>query len=239
MIDGITIGNLDGAASTPPPTSVVPENQILGKDDFLTLLVTQLRTQDPLSPMDGQEMAVQLAQFSSVEQLISLNENMELQSEKTDSMVGMLNSTLGASLMGKEVLARGDVFEVPGDGLVNFELEGPGTASLALVDANGREVATQPLGPLSGGRHEIDATALTQNLPQGTYRLQVFATDATGLNNVPAHPLVRFVVDSLRFDESGLLLTGGGVETRLGDVVEVGGAPIAPGTGSTTSPPGG
>jgi flagellar basal-body rod modification protein FlgD len=46
----------------------------MGKDAFLKLLVAQLKNQDPLSPQDGKEMAAQLAQFSSVEQLQSMNE---------------------------------------------------------------------------------------------------------------------------------------------------------------------
>ena len=45
----------------------------LGKDEFLKLLVAQLTNQDPMNPADGQQMAAQLAQFSSVEQLQSAN----------------------------------------------------------------------------------------------------------------------------------------------------------------------
>jgi flagellar basal-body rod modification protein FlgD len=49
----------------------------LGKDEFLKLLVAQMKNQDPLNPMDGQQMAAQLAQFSSVEQLVTANESLE------------------------------------------------------------------------------------------------------------------------------------------------------------------
>lgn len=49
----------------------------LGKDEFLKLLVAQMKNQDPLNPMDGQQMAAQLAQFSSVEQLVTANETLE------------------------------------------------------------------------------------------------------------------------------------------------------------------
>ncbi len=47
----------------------------LGKDEFLTLLVTQMQNQDPLNPMDNTEMIAQLAQFSSLEQMQNLNES--------------------------------------------------------------------------------------------------------------------------------------------------------------------
>ena len=45
----------------------------MGKDEFVKLLVTQMKNQDPLNPMDGKDLAAQLAQFSSVEQLINAN----------------------------------------------------------------------------------------------------------------------------------------------------------------------
>lgn len=49
----------------------------LGKEDFLTLLTTQLQYQDPLNPQDSSEFVAQLAQFSSLEQLININEGVE------------------------------------------------------------------------------------------------------------------------------------------------------------------
>lgn len=229
MIDPIS--GLTTQDPTAAPTSIVPNTDILGKDDFLKLLVTQLRTQDPLSPMDGQQMAVQLAQFSSVEQLMVINEGIEAQAAASTQMLGMLSSSLGSSMVGKEVLAAGDNFNVPSDALARFDLQGPGTVTLALIDrATGAEVANQPLGSLEGGIHEIDAAALSNGLPDGDYQLQVTATDSTGLNTVLAHPLIRFVVDGIRFGANGVVLTGaGGVEAPLGHVVEVN-SPTDPGS---------
>jgi flagellar basal-body rod modification protein FlgD len=48
----------------------------MGKDQFVKLLITQMQNQDPMNPMDGKDLAAQLAQFSSVEQLININDKL-------------------------------------------------------------------------------------------------------------------------------------------------------------------
>ena len=69
------IGTL--APSTGAPSALAGAGGKMGKDEFLQLLVAQMRHQDPLNPMDGQQMAAQLAQFSSVEQLVSANDQLD------------------------------------------------------------------------------------------------------------------------------------------------------------------
>lgn len=66
------------------------KNQSLGQDAFLNLMMTQLAHQDPLSPMDNQEMIAQMAQFSSVEQMGLINENMEKTVTQNDDMLSAL-----------------------------------------------------------------------------------------------------------------------------------------------------
>ncbi len=82
--------NVQAAAAT--------KKKDLGKDQFLSILVAQLKNQDPTSPMDNAQFVAQMAQFSSVEQLISIN-------EKMDKMQGSMDTSLGGAseLIGKKI----------------------------------------------------------------------------------------------------------------------------------------
>ena len=62
----------------------------LGKDEFLTLLVTQLSSQDPFEPMNSTESIAQLAQFSSLEQMQNLNDQIEAQRQSSGLLDAML-----------------------------------------------------------------------------------------------------------------------------------------------------
>jgi flagellar basal-body rod modification protein FlgD len=63
-------------AATDTTTPPLPKKEALGKDTFLSLLVTQLQHQDPLQPTDNSEFLAQLAQFSSLESLQQIKEDM-------------------------------------------------------------------------------------------------------------------------------------------------------------------
>lgn len=66
------------------------KNQDLGQDAFLKLMMTQLAHQDPLSPMDNQQMIAQMAQFSSVEQMGAMNEGMQKSVQQNDDIIDAL-----------------------------------------------------------------------------------------------------------------------------------------------------
>ena len=80
----------------------VPKNS-LEKDDFLKLFVTQLQNQDPLGPKDGTEMASQMAQFNSVEQMINFNKGLERIEKATISS----NATNFVNYIGKDISVKG------------------------------------------------------------------------------------------------------------------------------------
>ena len=99
-----------------------PHNQ-MGKDEFLKLLTTQLQHQDPMNPMDQSKMTGELAQFSQLEQLTSLNKKFDDQN-KTKSME---DKFYAASFVGKKIVTTGSTINLknsgdPGD--VLFKLDG-------------------------------------------------------------------------------------------------------------------
>ncbi|NLW24764.1 MAG: flagellar hook assembly protein FlgD [Clostridia bacterium] len=91
--------------------SVEKDKQNLGKDDFLKLLITQMKYQDPLSPMEDTEYIAQMAQFSSLEQMQNLNSNIQLglgyltalQEELLLAFESWQAVNSGMNLIGKEI----------------------------------------------------------------------------------------------------------------------------------------
>lgn len=99
MADAISTSNTWPNYSTSNVTKAAATSKSeLGKDQFLTILVAQLKNQDPMSPMENTEFIGQMAQFSSLEQLINIG-------KKIDSVGSSVDSSLGASsqLIGKKI----------------------------------------------------------------------------------------------------------------------------------------
>lgn len=98
--------SISGINATDPiaaSSSALGAQQSLGKDSFMKLLVNQLKNQDPLSPTDNQAFIAQLAQFSSLEQMQTLNENILGLAVLQQSNALMAQLTQSSALIGKDV----------------------------------------------------------------------------------------------------------------------------------------
>ena len=101
-----TYSNQIGATSDKSGTNQTlskAAEKALGKDEFLKLLTTELRNQDPLQPMDNKDFVAQMAQFSSLEQMNNVANSMD---ELKNSLMGIYQQSLltqGAALIGKNV----------------------------------------------------------------------------------------------------------------------------------------
>jgi len=202
------------AAATPSRTTLgAPHgNTALGKQEFLQLLVAQLKNQDPLNPTNPEQMAAQLAQFSSVEQLISINEHLGAQA-----------GSAAVALIGKTVLTPGDRVEVTGAGSETVTVvvgEGGGRAVLSLYDADGNRVGSREVGPVGPGRQEIALGAAAEGLPAGTYHYELGVADEQGVP-VEVRSLTRVRVDGVRYGPSGAVVLAGPLEIPFADVTEI------------------
>lgn len=192
----------------------------LGRDQFLSLLVAQLRHQDPLSPLEPDAFAAQLAQFSSVEQLSKLNEAFDAQRAQ-QAKQGLLDQTaLGASLIGKRVLAEGNQIEIASGGSVTLPVSVAGvggSATVRFIDGAGRVVATNVVGAVGGGQQTLK---VDPGLPAGSYRYDVEVLDAGG-RPVGVTPYIDGVVDAILFDNGSVTLRMGSLRVPLENLTEI------------------
>lgn len=199
---------------------------VMGKDDFLKLLVTQLGNQDPLNPMDGQEFAAQLAQFSSVEQLLNIGEALALNGEMNALLAQSVNSGVAAGLIGKSVRASGNTIGVDGENppQLNFELaDAADIVTITIHNESGTVVRTLDLPVQSSGEHTVDWDGLDANGQQasaGTYTYEVIATDGDG-NPIESETFVNGVVNRVTFGQDGVMLWIGDARVSMSDVESV------------------
>lgn len=216
------ISSFGSAATTPAQ----PSGASLDREAFLTLLVTQLRNQDPFSTLQPHEFAAQLAQFSSVEQLTNLNDAVAAQSQATHLATFLSETSLSASLLGRYIVAEGDQVLVPADGRgeVRVEVGGQGgSGTLHLFDSAGREVATVDLGHLSPGRQTI---ALPSDLSPGSYTYSLTVDGGEGVT-VPVVTYTSGVVDGVYFRDGDIILRVGTIEVPLDALAEIEPAPAS------------
>ena len=81
---------------------------LLTQEDFLRVMLTQLRAQDPMKPMDNQQFMAQLASFSSLELSRQMNENIELllQAQSSSQALGLIGKTVEVSSSGGNVIGK-------------------------------------------------------------------------------------------------------------------------------------
>ena len=214
------ITSTTSASSAASAFSGTKSSTNLGRDEFLKLLITQLRNQDPLNPQQPSEFAAQLAQYSSVEQLTQLNSAMTAQNANSQINALIGKTALGASLLGRTVLAAGHQVEVVTGASTHVRAEigtQGGNATLRLFDSSGHEVAHRDLGLVKGGMQTLE---LPSDVPAGVYTYSLDVT-ATNGSTVSVTPYTTGVVDGLSFENGQIMLRLGSLSVALDSLSEV------------------
>ena len=172
------------------------------KDDFLKLLVTQMKYQDPMNPMDSAQMTSQIAQLNTVEGINQLNATVtSLQASLMASQ-----SMQSASLIGKTILADGNSISLlNGSANLSMRLEGPAESVVVdVMNASGRIIKTTDLGANAAGIKSFTWDGSTNEgstAPNGQYTFQV---NAKKLNQaVAVTPLTQATVSGVELTSAG------------------------------------
>jgi flagellar basal-body rod modification protein FlgD len=198
----------------------------LGKEDFLKLLVTQLRYQDPMSPEDPKDFVAQLAQFSSLEQQMNTNKSLQEMGEVFQTFKEAQNMAQGVALLGKTVSGSGNQITVAGGKATTVSFQLPGDAKELLVgifDAGGQQVRILNLGAQPAGAVTLSwdgKDSQGKQAAEGIYSYQVVAQDKNG-QAFKVDNYFSGKVQEVFQDAQGVWVKVDGRQVLLDDIVSV------------------
>jgi flagellar basal-body rod modification protein FlgD len=174
-------GSLASLAATPSTTQVGAQAGDAQLNQFLQLLTAQLQNQDPMQPTDPTQFVAQLAQFSTVEQLVQSNTSLTsigksisgLALGQYSGLIGhQVTATTSSVVLGSSGSPAPFAYNITTTGLTNPQLQ--------VLDQSGNLVRAIPV-TASSGQVSFDGTDGNGNrLPAGTYQLKLVSTNATG-----------------------------------------------------------
>ncbi|MFZ1830905.1 MAG: flagellar hook capping FlgD N-terminal domain-containing protein [Candidatus Competibacteraceae bacterium] len=163
-----TVQNTTSTTTSPNTAGSALPKDMLNQEDFMKLMIAQMKNQDPTKPLDGQEYLGQLAQFSTLNSIQELQKSFDTLAQSLMS----IQTGQATNLVGKQVLTPGDRgYYAPGQPL-SGQVTLPGNVSnltLKVYSASGQLVNTVNMGPRSAG--QADFSLDSQAMSAGVYRV--------------------------------------------------------------------
>jgi flagellar basal-body rod modification protein FlgD len=215
----VDVSALSSTVTQPPANKTGPRQ--MGQDDFLKLLVTQLKNQDPLKPTDNTEFVSQLAQFSQLEQSAK---QAQLLQKSLDAQTASLQFTL-LPMVGRRVsLDRPLAHLENGQASLTYALEkNAARAQITMFDQNRQVIRTLDVTGLQAGLNQTpwdgkDSKGVA--MPPGVYEYAVSALDQQGAS-VVAKGRAQLTVTGVRMEEGQPKLAIGPITVDPSEIVEV------------------
>jgi len=193
-------GTNAATATTTTTASTTNPNSVLGKDDFMKLLLLELKYQDPTAPMDSEKILSQTSQLATLES-----------AENTNKALATLATSLASSAQYAGISAIGKIADTGSNAITlatgkttDFELYFPSdvtSGNVNIMDVNGKVLKTMPIGATSAGiaKYSWDGTDDSgTKLKEGTYYAESTYTKADGTSansRVGLYP-----IESIKFD---------------------------------------
>lgn len=203
---GITSATGTTLANAPAGTN---PNGILGKDDFLKLLLLELKYQDPTAPMDSEKILTQTSQLATLES-----------TENTNKALETLAAALSSSMQYSGIAAIGKIADTGSNAIARekgsdtkFEIYFPDDVSAGnvnILDINGNILRTMPIGATDAGVAQYTWDGKNNNgidLGEGIYYVESSYTKTDGTSATARVGL--YPIESIKFD-------GGKTYAKLG-----------------------
>lgn len=215
------MATVDAVSSSTQQNTADTVKKILGKDDFLKLLVTQLKYQDPLEPTDNKDFIAQMAQFSSLEQMTNMSSGFEKMAGAQESMLRESLVAQAVNMIGHTVSAVAPVDKVTGKIKTESNLYLEANNKSMLIQRLSQNTAVTITGK-DGGMYEVQLANGTTGYVEET------AVD------VDKNPNLVGVVTGMKIVDGVPNLLVNGIEVPISYVEEVKlTVPAADNTGAT------
>ena len=220
MVDTSALSSTPTTPTTSASAKTGPRE--LGRDDFLTLLVTQLKNQDPLKPTDNTEFVSQLAQFSQLEQTAK---QADLLQKSLDAQTASLEFTL-LPMVGRNISVDRPLTQLNNNGQASLSYtldKDAATVQITIFDQSHHVLRTLGYSGLQAGLNQAQWDGKDSKggvLPAGIYEYAISASDSKGVS-VAATAHAQLTVTGVRKEDGQTKLAVGTMTVDPSDVVEV------------------
>lgn len=203
------------------PSTATPNKSILGKDDFMMLLLVQLQNQDPTEPMDSEKILTQTSQLASLEA-----------TEKTNKALENLATSLGNTQQFTTIAAIGKTADLGSNAIghdkgseTSFEIYFPDSiksGTVEILDNNGNIVSTMPVEENESGVYQFDWSGKLSNgsdATSGVYYVTASYSNQAGVAKTTR--MGAYPIESVRFENGNTLVKVGSNYVPLENVKEI------------------
>ncbi|WP_299228826.1 flagellar hook capping FlgD N-terminal domain-containing protein [Sulfurihydrogenibium sp.] len=216
MIDTSLTTFPDSATSNKPKVvDANYDNSKMSQNDFLKVLLADLKWQDPMNAKDISDFIDNSVKLRQMESLDSIQKLVDTLSTFTNSIVN------ASSMIGKKVKYEGNqTYVSQGQSNIEFKLNAPAqNVKVSLVDSNGNIVEQKEFTNLNGNT-TYPLSIENQNLTDGYYKVMVSAKDSTG-NDVQATIYSTGIVNGILKDNGSLSAKINNINVSLDKILEI------------------